>query len=80
MTAPAGFSGSSAYQAQPACGQNITSNYASLSPRLDFQVNFTRTGTHYVWIHGRGNSGSSNSVHAGLDGVDGLGVVVEAPA
>lgn len=68
--APTGFSGTSAFQAQPTCCKNVTVDYASLSPRLDYQVDFSQTGTHYVWIHARGDSGSSNSLHAGLDGVE----------
>ncbi len=43
----------------------------SSSPRLDYNINFTQTGTHYVWIFGKAggsNTGSSDSVHAGLNG------------
>jgi hypothetical protein len=38
----------------------------TLSPRLDFKVNFTKTGTHYFWF--RGSDGGGNSVNAGLNG------------
>jgi len=31
-------------------------------------VQFTRMGTHYVWIRGLGYSGSSDSLYVGLDG------------
>jgi hypothetical protein len=38
------------------------------SPRLDYRINFVRTGVHYVWIRGAGATGSDDSVHVGLDG------------
>jgi hypothetical protein len=56
----------------PDDGQNYDFGFVTDSPRLDFDVNFTKTGTHYVWIHGRGggaNPSTSDSVHAGLNGV-----------
>ncbi len=67
---PTGFSGTSAHQAQPNFTSTINSGFATTSPRLDYQVNFNRTGTHYVWILGRGETSSSNSVHTGLDGIE----------
>ncbi|HID68470.1 MAG TPA: PKD domain-containing protein, partial [Roseibacterium sp.] len=69
--APAGFTGASAFQAQP---NNNTNNggsgYALTAPRLDFQVTFSQTGTHYVFVRGRGDTGSDNSLHVGLDGIE----------
>ena len=71
VTAPAGFQGSGAMQAQPdGVGFNNT-GYDTMSPRLNFQVAFISTGTHYVWVRGisiAGLSGSSDSIHSGLDG------------
>jgi hypothetical protein len=43
-------------------------NYAAESPGLEFDVNFVKTGTHYVWILAWGPNGSGDSCHAGLDG------------
>lgn len=48
-------------------GTNNT-NYAAESPRLDYEINFVRTGTYYVWILAWGDGGGSDSCHAGLDG------------
>ncbi|MFH1719637.1 MAG: hypothetical protein ABIF19_19980, partial [Planctomycetota bacterium] len=48
-------------------GSNDT-NYAAESARLDYEVNFVKTGTHYVWILAWGPDGNSDSCHAGLDG------------
>jgi hypothetical protein len=48
-------------------GTNDT-NYSVESPRLDYVINFAKTGPHYVWIFGWGAGGSDDSCHAGLDG------------
>ena len=64
-------SGSQAMQALPDSRTNNNEGYVSKSPRLDYQVNFSRSGTYYVWVRGKavGNAVlSSNSVHVGLDG------------
>jgi len=37
------------------------------SPKLDYRINFTRTGNYHVWIRAKGNK-SDNSVHVGIDG------------
>ena len=44
--------------------------YSSNSPRLDFQVNFSATGQHYIWVVGQGDSTVDNTVHIGLDGAE----------
>ena len=62
------YSGASALQALPEDSTRIDTNYAATSPRLDYQVNFVKTGTHYVWIRALGPSWSSDSLHVGLDG------------
>ena len=62
------YSGASALRALPDDNIRIDSNYAATSPRLDYQVNFVKTGTHYVWIRALGSSWSSDSLHVGLDG------------
>jgi len=67
-TSPTGFSGQSAMHSSPNTGKNQNTNYVTNSPRLDFDVNFVRTGTHYIWIRGVGPSGSDDSLHVGLDG------------
>ena len=33
-------------------------------------MNFTHTGTHYVWLYARGDTSADNSLHAGLDGAE----------
>jgi hypothetical protein len=72
VTLPAGASGSKTMQALP--NWNIRwrdpygdNGYLALSPRLDFNVNFVKTGTHYVWIRGYASSGSDDDCHVGLN-------------
>jgi len=68
---PEGFSGGAAMQSQTtvlAGGGSFDTNYVERSPRLDFEVNFVKTGTHYVWILAYGMDGNADSMHAGLDG------------
>jgi hypothetical protein len=62
------FTGTRAFTALPNTGANNNTNYVTSSPRLDFRVNFTRTGTHYVWVRGIGANGNDDSVHVGLNG------------
>ncbi|MBP8926844.1 MAG: hypothetical protein KBG75_13370, partial [Pseudomonadales bacterium] len=54
---PAGASGSQAMEA-PGNGQ----------PRLEYRVDFSQTGTYYVWIRSYGFNGKADSVHCGSDG------------
>lgn len=67
-----GYVGTGFVQALPDSGVNNGAYPALLtaSPRLDYQVNFTKTGTHYVWLRGgaRLADGGGDSVHAGIDG------------
>ncbi len=42
--------------------------YAATSPRLDYEINFVKTGTHYVWILAWADGGGDDSCHVGLDG------------
>ncbi len=64
----AGSSGNEAMEAAPNSKVSVTANYApNNSPRLDFDVNFVKTGTHYVWVRGYGPDLGSDSIHIGLD-------------
>ena len=62
-----GFTGTAGMQAQPNSGTNNNTGYVTNSPRLDFEVFFVKTGTHYVWVRAWGSSGFDDSCHAGLD-------------
>jgi len=67
-TTPAGFSGSGSMTTTPNAGTKHNTNYATLSPRLDFEVTFVQTGVHYIWIRGWGATGTDDSVHVGFNG------------
>ncbi len=69
-TTPAGYSGSGAMVATPNTNAKIDTGFSIGSPRLDFRVNFVKTGVHYVWIRGFGTSGNDDSIHVGLDGAE----------
>lgn len=68
FTQPVGYEGKGAMIAGPLDRISHNVKFSSHSPRLDFPVSFSKTGTHYVWIRGIGSESSSNSVHVGLDG------------
>ncbi|MHC4561075.1 MAG: LamG-like jellyroll fold domain-containing protein, partial [Planctomycetota bacterium] len=68
VTSPGGYSDEGAMEATPDSDTNQDTDYAANSPRLDFLVNFVKTGTHYVWVRGYGKDGAAASCHAGLDG------------
>jgi hypothetical protein len=42
--------------------------YVEESARLDYEINFVKTGTYYVWILAYAPDSNSDSCHAGLDG------------
>jgi hypothetical protein len=68
--ATAGYSGAGALIVGPNTGVNQATGYAANSPRLDFKVNFVKTGVHHVWVRGIGANGSDDSCHVGLDGAE----------
>jgi glucose/arabinose dehydrogenase/mono/diheme cytochrome c family protein len=65
-TSVVGFSGSSYMEALPNNGANLVAG--ATSPELQFTVNFTSTGTHYIWIRGYALDGTEDSIHVGIDG------------
>ena len=66
----AGYSGEGALEAYPADRTSVHTGYASTAPRLDYQVEFVTTGTHYIWVRGFGPSTASDSLHVGLNGAE----------
>ena len=67
-----GFSGTGYVQPLADTGVNLgsTLGFITNGARLDFTVNFTKTGTHYYWFRGGEPraAGDGDSVHAGIDG------------
>ena len=69
-SSPAGASGNAALTASPNSDVVRNTGYAASSPRLEYRVNFVKTGTHYIWARGIGTTPGDDSVHAGLDGAE----------
>jgi len=63
-----GFSGTGYMRNLPDDGGGRHSDYVEGSPRLDFETNFVKTGTHYVWVRGYRFGSNDECVHCGLDG------------
>jgi hypothetical protein len=65
---PAGYTGAGTMYALPDEPVAVIDYPDSLttSPRLDYNVQFSKTGTHYIWF--RGSDGGGNSFNAGLNG------------
>ncbi|MCU0609002.1 MAG: C25 family cysteine peptidase, partial [Chitinispirillaceae bacterium] len=62
------YAGGYAMRSTPDNGANVNTEYTTGSPRLDYNVNFVKTGTHYIWARGSGVNVAADSYHAGLDG------------
>jgi hypothetical protein len=70
-TEQTGFSGTGAMCSCPNTGRNVNID-TTQAPHLDFKVEFVKTGTHYIWIRGYGDSppgaSANDSVNIGIDG------------
>jgi hypothetical protein len=71
-TTNAGFSGDGAMAAAPNVNLNVNVD-TTISPRLDYNMNFDIAGTYFVWVRALGDSApglsQSDSVNVGIDGV-----------
>lgn len=69
---PADWSGDGVMYALPEAATTVNLPDALTgSPRLDYKIDFVKTGTHYLWF--RGSDGGGNSLHAGFDDEDPTG-------
>ena len=71
VTDPTGYSGTGAMRALPDTGDliiNEPADYLVSCPRLDYEVKFVKSGTHYVWVRWYAISNETNSCHVGLNG------------
>lgn len=57
-----------AVEAAPNNGTSINTNYVTTSPELQYQIDFTETGTYYVWTRAWASDNTNDSWHVGLDG------------
>ncbi|HXX42804.1 MAG TPA: alpha-amylase family glycosyl hydrolase [Chthoniobacterales bacterium] len=67
--ATTGYSGSGYMEATPNVGPP-GGNADNNSPELQFTVNFTSTGTHYIWMRGYAPTSSDDSMWVGIDGAN----------
>jgi len=69
-TDPTGFSGTGAMRSLPNNGTliNEPAQFRTQCPRLDFEVNFLQSGTHYIWVRCRQLDDDTNSSHVGING------------
>ncbi len=63
----AGYSGTGYMEGLPNNGYQAGSAGIT-SPELQYLINFTSTGTHYVWIKGHAAASTDDSVFPGIDG------------
>jgi len=69
MVGPTGnFTGAAGMQVADQTEGTNNTNYSVESPGLEFEVDFVKTGTHYIWVLAWGPDGGSDACHAGLDG------------
>jgi hypothetical protein len=64
----AGFNGTGYMEALPNNNANLSSGNSS--PELQFTVNFTSVGTHYLWFRGYAAANTDDSVYIGIDGAN----------
>ncbi len=69
-----GFSGIGYMEALPNDGTPGAAN--STAPELQFTVNFSSAGTHYVWIRGHAATTNDDSVYAGIDGASSIALAL----
>lgn len=68
-TADSGRSGAGTMNSLPDTGTayNTSTSLPTTSPELRYNVNFSTTGTYYVWVLARGVNTASDTLHSGLD-------------
>lgn len=70
VTNPVDYSGIGAMQVLPDNGYFAYTGYLTKCSRLDFAVDFIKTGKHYIWIRAYSNNSQDNVFHAGLNLVE----------
>jgi len=61
-------SGGKQVKSGPDNGTFYGSSSVGSAPRLDYDINFTETGTYHVWLRGQRPDNQGEDVHIGLDG------------
>jgi len=65
-----GFTGELGMHSPNGNGNHGNSGYSTTSEHLDYEIEFVKTGTHYVWVKAWGANGSDDSCNLGLNGVE----------
>ena len=71
----AGFNGTGYMEALPNDGTNI-GTATNANPELQFSVNFTSTGTHYLWFRAYAAASTDDSIYIGIDGANATAVTL----
>jgi PKD repeat protein len=74
VTDPSGFSGAAAMEIGPDDGDSIRSAHATTASELAFEIDFTNTGTYYVWVRAWAPDARGKAMFAGLAGESPTGV------
>lgn len=69
-TDSAGYAGSAAMVAEPDTGTLNDVGYSSLSPEMQYQVQFSTPGTYKVWVRQLPDNDTNNSICVGLNGLE----------
>ncbi len=56
-------------EAGPNNGSNFNTNYTSQSPETQYDIDFSQSGTYYVWVRTWSPTFEDNSFHAAIDSV-----------
>jgi hypothetical protein len=68
QTTQTGYVGSGYVNAWPDVDRLYTGIFTTTSPQLEYTINFTTTGTYYVWARGYAPNAAGDSVYISLDG------------
>lgn len=67
-TAIGGYVGEGYITTRPDTDRQFITDVTATSPELHYTINFTTTGTYYVWLRRYAPNGAGDSVYLGLDG------------
>ena len=68
VTEPAGYSGAGAMRALPEDTRAWTIDYLARAPELRYPILINDAGRYHFWVRANGAGGTSDSLHAGVNG------------
>ena len=66
-TGVGGYTGSGSMVALPNDGTTVLTSWTNTSPELRYTINFTNTGTYYVWVRAFAETAENLAVYVGLN-------------